>query len=323
MSKTFLELVNEAIDESKVSLDALTSSNFASPPRTVMYARFKRWVNNAYKELFLARNEWYFRKERATLTVWPRLHLAGLSAIPAVGNVLVGDSSGVTFTIKEVHTFEDVEVATDEERTFSVDFDDDSDPSNLILRETFTNSTTSVAAGYLKGWGRYDFRSDVTQLDTIDPDSVRVFNYPGDESSLSTAGYPVSYIPWDKWDMGYELSPWGGDYPLYITETPQGTYDFYPKPPDRLVLAFDFSRKIPQMSAYNDIPSGLPEEYHDYLIWKAVEEYADFDNNPRLYSRAQKKTRDYWNWMDRDQKQEPRFADSKFSGIYIGGGWWE
>lgn len=317
MSKTFLELVNEAIDESKVTLDPLTSANFNDPPRTAMYNRFKRWINNAYTELFLARNEWYFRKERTTLVIWPRLHLAGLVTIPSVGDELTAASSGVMFTVKAVHDFEDIEGDTETERTISVEFSSDSNPANLLVREEFegTDGTTTYAAGYFKGFGRYDFRSDVDNLQAIHPDSVRIYDTPTNYvagATLPPQGDTVTYVPWEEWRLEYDFYPCTGSYPNVISETPLGSYALYPFPLNSYVLGFDFTRKAPQMSAYDDTPEALPEEYHDYLIWKAVEEFADFDSNPRLFSRAIKHTRQYWNWMDRDQKQEVRFAESKF-----------
>lgn len=313
---TFLELVNDALDESKITLDPLTAGNFASPPRTTMYNRFKRWMNVAYKELFMHLNEWYFRKERTSIAVWPRLHLSGLTTIPSAGDVLTGDSSGVIFTIRDIHTFEDVEQDATTERTFSVEFDDDSDPATLILRETFTCNPTvgsDYAAGYLKAYGRYDFRSDVSNLDNIDPNSVRVFNDPDDtEPTLDNQGSYVTYIPYEKWNLDYELKPFAGDYPLYITESPQGTYDLFPKPSRKFYLAFDYNRSIPELDTYDDVPEGIPAEYHDYLLWKTVEEYADFDNNKILYARARKHTNKYEVWLHRDQKPEVKFARSKF-----------
>src|SRR6476620_6324257 len=126
-----MELVNNAVIESKVTLDVLTSANFATPPRTVMYNNFKRWVNMAYRELMMKRKEWYFRNERATVSVMPRLHLAGLNYIPSVNDVLEGVSSGVRFTVKAVHAHEDVEQDSTVEYTVSVSFADGSTPENL------------------------------------------------------------------------------------------------------------------------------------------------------------------------------------------------
>jgi hypothetical protein len=317
VAKSFLELVNDAIDESKVQLDPLDSSTFANPPRTVMYNRFKKWVNMAYRELLLARNEWYFRKERATLSVWPRLQMAGLTTIPAVGDTFTGDSSGVVFTVKAIHNIEDVEGDSVTERCLSVEFSDESDPNNLIVLETFTGSdgVDGYSAGYYKGLGRYDFKADITNLQEIDPQTIRIYDTPDDAVSdpvIPKEGSQLAYTAWDKWLNDYTLYPWIGDYPIKIAETSLGTYAMYPMPARESVLTFDFTKKVTDMVYYDDIPESIPEEYHEYLSWRAVEEYADFDSNPKLFSRAQKHTRNYWNWLDRDQKQEVRFEDSRF-----------
>lgn len=250
------------------------------------------------------------------MSVWPRLQVAGLTTIPAVGDVLTGDSSGVIFTVKAIHDIEDVEQDSETDRAISVEFADDSDPANLILRETFTGDNGSTyAAGYFKGLGRYDFKSDITNLQEIDPYTVRIYDTPSNAASdpiIPRAGAEVVYIPWDKWQNEYEIHPWAGDYPIVISETPQGSYELYPKPSRESILTFDFTRKVTEMENYDDIPEGIPEEYHDYLMWRAVEEFADFDSNPKLFSRARKHTENYRNWLDRDQKQEVGYAESRF-----------
>ena len=76
---TYLALVNDVIDESKITLDPLTSLNFASPPRTLMYNRIKKWVKESYEEIIDERPEWYFTQKRTIVTVGPRLHLAGIT----------------------------------------------------------------------------------------------------------------------------------------------------------------------------------------------------------------------------------------------------
>ena len=301
-SKTFLELVNEAVDEAKISVDPLTSANFASPPRTSMYARIKRWVNVAYRELLMDRKEWQFRKERATLSIEPRLHLAGVTVAPIVGNVLKGESSEVEFTVTGVYTHEDIERDSDTEYTVSVSFSDTYDPSNLVVREDIV-AVSSIPGwtGYLKGWGHYSFREQVTSLESIDPDTVMVreiVEAPETEDDLRFT--KVNYLTREQWLPEWELYPFTGERPMYITETNQGTYDVYPKPNGECLLTFEFTRTIPTLTNYDDTPEGIPEEYHDYLVWKAVEEYADFDGNPKLFARARKHTERYRNYLERD-----------------------
>ena len=73
---TYLYLVNTTLAEAKITLDPLTEANFADPPRTAMYNNVKRWVNEDLLALLTTRNEWFTRKERAVVEIYPRLQLA-------------------------------------------------------------------------------------------------------------------------------------------------------------------------------------------------------------------------------------------------------
>ena len=113
LARTYLQLVNDAISEAKVSLDPLTSGNFASPPNHEMYSKFKTWVNRAYQYIVTDNDQWQFRKERAVVTIYPRLQLRLSGATPlSPGDVIECDTSGVTFEILDIHTVEDVELDT-------------------------------------------------------------------------------------------------------------------------------------------------------------------------------------------------------------------
>lgn len=305
-SKTFIQIVNEAVDEAKVSVDPLTSGNFASPPRTQMYDRFKRWVNVAYRELLMDRKEWQFRNERATVSVWPRLHLSGLTYVPSVGDVLETDSSGVRFTVKAVHSHEDVEQDTTVEHTVSVEFAVPEQRSNLILRENINriSPTAATNVGYVKGWGTYDFRPMVPYLESININSVTLHQTVANATTSGAQAYPVTPVTREQWLPEYDSYPWNGEFPNYIVQTSQGTYDLYPRPDGEYLLSFDFTRTIPTLVNHDDTPFGLPEEYHEYLVWKAVEEYADYDGNPKLFARARKHTEKYRNYLERDQMPE-------------------
>lgn len=301
--KTYLELVNEAMAEAKVSVDQLTSSDFATNTNHLLYARFKKWVNAAYEELFMDRREWFFRKERAVMTIWPRVILSDMTYTPSVGDVLVGQSSGTIMTVKKVLTFEEAEQNGKLDITLAVDFDSDTPPRNLIMRETFdrTSPTSATAVGQLLGSGRYDFREDITGLGEIDPDTLRVYRTA---PASVTAGETLSnsrgliQVPWYEWANEYEMYPWSGEFPQYISQTPQGSYALFPQPEGQLTLTFDYTQEVKLMSAHSDTPSTLPAKYHDYLVWAAVQKFADWDRQPQLYLYATKHVEKYRGWME-------------------------
>ena len=316
MARTFLQLVNDVIDESKITLDHLTAANFTAPPRTGMYDRIKRWINASYKELYMKRPDWFFRKERANVTVWPRVHFSGLTITPAVGDVLVTQDSGITLTVMGVHSTEDAERDSSIEYTLSVlpadgEYLRDLIPQELVDR---TAPTADLNAAYVKSVGNYSFDDLLPALEDIDINSVRVYHTTEDSVldgwTFGNQRNILIPIPYDNWH--YDDMPWTGDYPQYISKTPYGTYALYPQPDKEMVLSLDYTRSVVDLVNYDDVPEGIPDRYQDYLMWRAVQELGDFDNQNKLYLRASKHVEEYLFWMHRDQMPAPKFGISKF-----------
>lgn len=307
--KTYLDIVNDAVAECKVSLDPLTPATFAAPPRTLLYGKFKDWVNRVYKDLLVDRNEWFFRMERGTVTAHPRLQLimTGLSTL-AVGDILVSDSSGVDFLVVALRTdVEDVETDGLTEYTVDVSYPvGEQSADNLILNETFSRLSPvgSLAIGRIKGRGRYSFESGVTHIDEIDPKSFTI------QPSVAYSAYPVSgdlrrapsleYSPFEMWSAYYDAFNTSTGTPRIITRTSSGLYDFYPRPDEPFDVSFDYSQSPKLMVAWDDVPELLPEKFEDRIMWGAIAEFADFDERTRLYSRAKKNIDRFTYLMGRD-----------------------
>lgn len=316
---TYLDIVNRAVVESKVSLDELTEANFAAPPRTILYSHFKNWVNDAYVELMQDHPEWFFRQERALVTLYPRLFLADLQETVAVGDVLIGDISEVEITVTGVYPFEEVEDNAEVEVTIEFTATTPTFIPDLIRGETFsrTSPTTASAIATLVGVGRYDFAGLITSLDQVNPETIRVHqlidaaipNY----GTLRDNNYPVQVIPYTAWMPDYDLAPWTSGYPSYITQTDQGSYAIYPQPQTPVLMSLSYSRELTQMVDALDVPEALPANQHMYLVWKAVEEFADFDGNGVLWKRAKKHLTKYENYLFRDQLPKLRWAESLFN----------
>lgn len=323
MSKNFLQLVNDAIIESKVTLDPLTVANFDSPPRTHLYNRFKDWVNRSYKELMIKRNEWHMRNERAILEIWPRLHLTALTYVPSIGDVLVGSESGVQFTVKGVYSYEDAVLGDAvTEHTLAVQFADGAIIGDLILNETFDRVSPSAATnvGQLKGLGFYDFKAEIPQLQRVDHHNITIFEHPSNITTATRGNMasvrPLFFVPWEKWVSEYAMYSWAGNMPEFITQTPQGSFDFYPKPDKNYLVSINYARTPLPLVAATDIPEALPEEYEDYILWRTVVEFADYDSNTRLFARANKHVEEYLYWLERDQMPEIKMGRNRFYDKY-------
>jgi len=304
--KTYMELVNDAIDECKVSLDPLTSLNFASPPRTILYNLFKKWTNRAYRSILIDRNEWYFRKERTTVTIHPRLQLILPGpGIVSVGNVLEGTSSGVQFEVVAVHSTEDAELNLLTEYTVSVEYvGDPSEADNLILNEKFDRVSPSPTPelGSIKGRGRYSFHELVTGFDELDERSVYIQPTVATASSPSPgdlqAAPSLIALPVENWVGRFDAFNTPSGRPGYIVRTDDGLYDFYPRPNVPYDVSFSYTQDASSMTLYNDTPVLLDPMYDEKIMWGAIMSYADYDRNTQLYSRA-KKEYDKWDYIMR------------------------
>lgn len=308
MAKSFLELVNGVVDETKVTLDHLTSSNFANPPRTSMYNRFKSWVNMAYRELLIDRPEWKFRAAKGVVDIWPRVQVAGIPVdyTPAVGDTLAGNLSGVEFTIEAIHYFNS-EIAGDiSQATFSVTPSPDNDLNNLIFDEPLDllTPTDRPAICVYNGPGAYNFPNIKANIDEIHEGSVRSV-YTADDAfaTSNTNDYPVEPVAWPEWHY-FSNRPWGGDRPRYMTQDDAGNWHLWPQPTGHQLLMVDYTRVFTDLVDWNDTPDNLPDKYQDYLIWRAVQEYADFDGQQKLFIRSSKHVDRYLAWLARDQLRQ-------------------
>lgn len=322
MPKTYLEIVNDCISESKVSLDPLEAADWANPPRTVMYNNFKRFVARAYKDLMIRRPEWQFRIERATVTVWPRLHLSGLTYVPSPGDILQGQSSGTRFTVIAVHDFEDVEESADVERTLDVEYSDDSDGNNVILNEAIERVTPSPATdvGFVKGRGRYNFEGLVPSLEELNTSTVTIQPAVA-YADNPTAGelqdaYDVSFIPWDSYRNYFDQFSGNLGRPGYIGRALDGNYDFYPRPNAPYDISFEYTQIVTQLVNPTDIPGQIPERYEDYIMWAALADYADYDERPKVFARAQKHVNQFIYWLERDKLPEMKVNIYRFDQAY-------
>ena len=284
--KNYITLVNDAIKESKVTLDPLTAETFDNPPRTRLYSLFKDWINDAYVELFLSPNEWEFKSARITVMVEPAILLQNVASPVEIGDVLVGQSSDVIFTVTGVSFHEEAPLTLPDEVTVYGIFNTDYNlPYHFQQGEVILREDAPVAT--YGGIGSHDFAEQITGMDELFHTNIRMFDVPESDEHYShgyTAGNLVRYLPWNQHNYYPTTSVWGA----FISKNPQGHYQFFPPLQKPMLLSFDYSQHPTPMVNATDYPEFLPAKYHDYLVWKAVMEYADFDNKADVFRRAKK-----------------------------------
>lgn len=310
---TYLQLVNTVLAEAKITLDPLTQANFLNPPRTAMYDNVKRWVNEALRELLTTRNEWFTRKERAVVEIYPRIQLAEALVPPMVGYIYRGRTSGVEFVVREIHNDEVQEGSGYLEATLSVEFlDDEQGLTDLAVAEILdvVSPAPTLDAGRFKAIGYYNLAALAGNAELIDDRSI-VFQPTLEEYEEGNVWYedPVALIAWK--DFGPVRAGWrvGTDKgPYYVSRTPLGTYSFWPFLDGKKMLSFDYTRNITDMVNYDDTPVGIPEKYQMWIVWRAVQEYGDFQQNGQIWSRGSKNAEKFMFLMDRDNAPEVRLG---------------
>lgn len=315
----YLALTNDVIAESKQALDPLTSANFANPPRTVLYARIKNWLNQSYLDLLEERREWFFSTERGVVTIQPRLHLAKIdpSYTPTVGDVLTGDVSAVEFTITEVFFDNEGQDVTNE-ATVSVEYDEPSYGNEVVQWETVTavrGVTEFESIARIEGRGLYKMEQYIPTIDHVDINTITIRRSvldPDFTDQNSTTVLPLRYVDWPQYVRSYENFNAGVGSPNLVSRASNGDLQFFPYPDALYDVTFDYEQKGEALVSYDDVPSLLPEKHHKLLVWKALIELADFNNDRALYARANKKYQERLGWLMRDYLPELKFETSRF-----------
>lgn len=289
---TYLELVNKAILESGVDLDPLTSINFASPPEQSMYRNMKEWVNDAWKEIQIARDEYEFKTARASVFIYPAIYVeqGNRATAPAAGATYNGDDTDSDFEVASVVTHSGAWASGTAKATIFMKTASEQYKINEQFDELLPTPAGNIFR--IKGRGRYNFVNDaqVTDISEMHYDTLYVQTTGGSSiqtNDSSTEMRKVHMIPWANWVKGYEQNLTYG-MPVYATITPDGDMDFYPRPDKQYVLHFTYTSTQGTLSVYTDTPTKLPEQYHPMIAWKAVMKWASWDSQSTKFARAAK-----------------------------------
>lgn len=281
---TFLELVNRAIFESGVELDELTALNFASPPDK-MQKRFKFFVQDAYKDIQQSRDEWEWRTATLTTTIRPRIKVINgdRPTAPPVDSIFEGDLYNQQITVKGVTLLSGAWATGDAEAI--LDLDEISTQGFVFVNEVYDEvdpTPANVNVFSIKWWGEFNLQGSLGTGAEIQKNSFYI--QPIDSSTRRR----LQFVSWEDFQaMSNNQGNLAGE-PVAFTETAQGWFDFYPRPSKQYQLWFDYSKPFQPLTGDDDVPD-LPTAYHEAILWKAVMYYADFDRQPDVFARAERR----------------------------------
>ena len=316
---TYIDLVNSAIRESGIDIDEIESADFASPTDK-MQVRFKNWVAQAWKEIQLERNEWEWQSAQYQGIIYPRVLVVegDRSTAPPADSIFEGDDTDARFTVLSTPTLisgawgDGDAVAWIDYSTltgnfkFNEQFDEiDPTPANLNVFR-------------VKWWGRYDLVTDAGNA--LEPNLDSFFIQSTGGSSLqtndsSTDNTKLIYVPWAQFVQTMEWDEVSRGKPVYVTTTPEGYYDFWPRPDEGYVLTFTYTKTPEILSSSSDTPTGLNSIYHDMIFWRAVMYYADYENRSDIFLRAEKRHNYYKTRLERNEMPVMDFSRCRYDLI--------
>lgn len=296
--QTYLQLVNDAIRESGVSLDSLTSSNFASTTDQTQI-KFQRWVAQAYEELQQERF-WEFMHKQASIVVKPRIYIeeeAGAVLTPSSGRYLIGQDTEASLVSTGTPSLLSGAWASGTAKAY-VEYEDlDGVPKYNELVDLYDTDGTSLLDadfGRVKGVGRYFLETEVSDLLEADYSSFKLQSTGGSSTQDNTDvsdPYPIQQITWDD----YVRNDWLGfstqGRPYHFVEAPDGAIQFWPHLNQEYVLHFQYQCKPTSLDTYDDTVTNIPAQYQDAIFWRAVMYYAEYDVKSPVFLRAQRRYR--------------------------------
>lgn len=312
---TYLQLVNNAIKHSGIDLDELTSVTFASPSDS-MHEKMKEFVDQAWREIQLERNEWEFQTAQYQGLIYPRFLVVegDRSVAPPADSVFEGDDTEASFTVISTSLIDGAWADGDAVAWINYSTLTATPKFNEQFDETSpTIANTNVFR--LKWWGRYDLITDIG--DCLEPnlDSFYIQSTGGSSTQDNTASSDnekLKYVPWSHFNMEMEWDTQSRGKPRYFTTTPDGHFDFWPRPDEQYVLTLQYTKGPQTLSAHGDTPTGLPAAYHDMIFWRAIMAYAEYDQKGDTFRAAERRHNFFKTRLERNEMPVLSFGPNRY-----------
>lgn len=110
--------------------------------------------------------------------------------------------------------------------------------------------------------------------------------YEVSAESAAGAPWPLQWLDWQVFRSKFELRESVPGAPAFWSIAPDERLYVGPTPDAEYTVRASFFTAPTNLSLDDDVPTGLPAEYHLILVWRALQEQASVDAAPEVYSRA-------------------------------------
>lgn len=123
-----------------------------------------------------------------------------------------------------------------------------------------------------------------------------------------SAEYWLHYVPLEAFNTIYKKGSGQSGTPIHITVDEKNQLLFGPKPNASFTVTGDFLRSVQTLAADGDIPE-MPTQYHDLIVWYALEHYGFYEVAPEAIRRAQRAGGRLMRQLEINQLPELDFAE--------------
>jgi len=152
-------------------------------------------------------------------------------------------------------------------------------PDWLFMNSEFTFNTVAATRDYLAA----DY--SITDLKLWDTNSFLIYETSVGESDQSV----ITYLPYKKWRNQYRprMNDRNDDRPQLFTITPDNKVRFEPRPDKIYTIEGDYKLSTQTLEADDDEVTGLPEDFHMAIVWKALMYYAHYEDAGEVMDEAE------------------------------------
>lgn len=308
---TYLQLVNNTILEAGCDLAFFASdgSDFGTSTN-ILHTRFKKWVKDAWRDIQQSAPDWHFLSDRSTTRIRPRISW-NVSSSVGVTTTLPTSEDYIIRPLVEATTLHTVHVidckirqgvlnssVTENCEGYVVLRGNEADQIDFGLdigstALAFTDVGIAIQLT-ISGWGSYAFNESTQNSsfppvrDTarrINPTTFRIAQY-GTSVAQGADDVVEGTLPFVSWEtfqqQELDLGSNQPGMPRYVTQDYEGRYRFFPAPDKDYLVVFDYEKGVQFLDEWDDIPFGIPEEFVELILWKALQYYGQFEELPSL-----------------------------------------
>ena len=97
----------------------------------------------------------------------------------------------------------------------------------------------------------------------------------------------LSPSPWDAFKAVYKIGSQNSSLPAHVAITPADKIALGPAPNDIYRVIGDYQKSPQLLAADGDTPD-MPSQYHNLIVYRAMEKYAYFESAAEILARAEK-----------------------------------